>query len=195
MQAAACTQSPVTSHQPEVRSQKYRFSAWLWSLSSVICKLQAASCELPSSHAHRKGPSLSRLRRPRIRTGVVVRSFRRPGRPARQSVVEPGHPGVGCRRLGHLPGTDPQQRSCRTRSQGTQRRRNRHLRRDPVAMAQPLHRPSTTRIPPRRRTGTDSDPPQDQTVTLGTKAAVGKKASSRRDEAVAKTTRTGGLRS
>ena len=182
------------SRQSPVTSQKYRLSAWLCHLSSVICKLQAASCELPSSHADRKGPSLPRLRRPRIRTRVVLRSLRRPGRPACQSVVEPSHPGVECRRLGHLPGTDPQQHSCPTRGQGPQRRRNRHLRPDSVTVAQPLHRPSTTRIPPRRGVGADPNPPQEQAVTFCAEAAAGSKTPSGRDEAATQTARAGGLR-
>ncbi len=164
--------SRFTSHQSPARStdssaRLCHLSSVVCHLPSAICKPHAASCELPSGHAHRKGPSLPWLRRPRVRTRVVVRSFRRPGRPARQSVVEPSHTRLECRRLGRHPGADPQQASCQTRNQGSQRCRDRHLRRDSVTMAQSFHRPSSARIPPRRGAGTDQNPPQEQSLTLG----------------------------
>ena len=148
LQLAACSLQAEECTRSEVTSTDSRYG-------SAICHLSAACCELPSNHAHHKGPSLPRLRRPRIRTRVVLRSFRRPGRPACQSVVESSHLGVECRRLGRHPGTDPQQHSCENWIEGSQWCPDRDLRRDSVAVAQSFHRPSSTCVPPRRGAGTD----------------------------------------
>lgn len=138
-----------------------------------------------SHHVHGQGSPLSRLCGPRIRTGVVVRPFRRARRPACQPGLQPSESHSRSQHIGCIPGRHPRHHHHEARWPGATRGGDDCRRRHPLTMAQPGNSASAPRRTHRNSPGSATRTPPDQTFCISQTTPHGPEAPKKRTKASA----------